>query len=618
MDFPDDRRGRRRELSVLLAGLAAAAALAFAGIKVHGGLAEASEVAGARLAGTVAETVLLEWEQALRAPEPPVTPLGWTFTWDEGAGELEPYPARAERKTLSVLATLLDEAERIELVEGDDARALALVVEALEREPEAEQRARGWLRALQLARRTGDLGVVREQAARLAALGLEESCDGLPCRLLAAVALPAELRGELFPTPVATPEELERLALDEDLLALDGNAARFELAPIVAELCERLALAAPPLERRAARAWVRFAGSRPEVDAEGRWQVREGPGGVSVLVRRDGERRTWLAVDEEALARALAGRAALPEGFRLDFGGEDAELGPAVHPRTALPGSALAFTLRHVDPARLGRAEASRRSLLRAGLVALGLACAVGGVLTARLLARERRLAALRSSFIAGVSHDLRTPLASILLLCENLESGVAAAGEARERTQRALRREATRLRRLVDDVLDFSRLERGQQPGLEREEVELAPFLAALASDLRERVEAAGRTFEAPAEPLDGVATRRARHAARAREPGRQRAEARPGRRAPLVRAARGAAGLRGLRRGPGRARGRARAHLRALRAPRPPTATWAAPAWASRSCARSRAPTAARRACAPARRAAGSTFELELWSEP
>jgi len=506
MPFPSDR-GRRLELLVLLIGLAAAGALVFAGIKVHGRLADASELAAARLAGTVAETVLLEWEQALRAPEPPVGSRGWTFTWDEGAGELEPYPAPAAPASLSVLATLLDEAERIELVEGDPARALALVLEALEREPEAAGRARGQLRALQLALRTGDADVARDQAARLASLGLEESCEGLPCRLLAAVALPVAMRAELFPTPVATPEELERLAPDEDFLALDGGGARFELAPIVAELCARLALDPPPLERRAVRAWARLAGAAPAVDVEGRWHVRAGPG-VALLARRDGARLTWLATDGAALAHALAERAALPEGFGLDFAGQDESLGVAVHPPTALPGSALAFTLRHVDPARLGRAEASRRSLLRAALVALGLACAVGGALTARVLARERRLAALRSSFIAGVSHDLRTPLASILLLCENLESGAAAAGEARERTQRALRREATRLRRLVDDVLDFSRLERGQEPGLEREEVELAPFLTELASDLRERVEAAGRALETPAEWPEGVAS--------------------------------------------------------------------------------------------------------------
>jgi hypothetical protein len=139
-------RGRRREILVLATGGAAAVALVFAGVSVHEGLSAASEAAAERLAATAAETVVLEWERARRADEPPVAPSGERFVWrvDEPllavAEETRAPPAR------SVLATLLDEAERLELVEHDDQGALALVREGLAKEPEGERRAEGMLR----------------------------------------------------------------------------------------------------------------------------------------------------------------------------------------------------------------------------------------------------------------------------------------------------------------------------------------------------------------------------------------------------------------------------------------------------------------------------------------
>jgi two-component system phosphate regulon sensor histidine kinase PhoR len=217
-----------------------------------------------------------------------------------------------------------------------------------------------------------------------------------------------------------------------------------------------------------------------------------------------------------ALRETLERRTALAAGFALDLAGDDASLGSALRARIPLPASSLAFTLRHRDPDSLASAEAERLRLLRGALFALAGGCAAGGALTARVLRRQRRLDALRSRFIAGVSHDLRTPLASILLVTENLESGVGGE-EARARYHKALRREAARLRRLIDDVLDFARLERGEAPRLEREELDLAAFAERLAVDLGARVEERGRAFacEHGALPatavIDAAAVRRA-----------------------------------------------------------------------------------------------------------
>jgi len=510
---PAGAGGRGREYAVLGAGLTAAAALVWAALTVHEGLRTAGEVAVARLSGTVEATVVAEWEGMLRAGEPPVpvTP--------DADFRLADGPALAPRELveptaggLSVFATLLAEAERLELVEDDPAGALELVREAQAKEPAAPLAREGELRALQLGLRLQRADVVEASWEALRTCDLGAARRGIPYRLLAALALPAERRAALAPESLVSTAELESLFLEQDrLLFTDDGDARFEPAPLLVVLCERLGRALPPLERRRARALAAL-GPLPEVADDGRWHLVD-LGGRTFVARRAGAEVRGAFTGPEALAHALAGRASLPEGFALDFAGTEEGLGVALRPRAALPGSALAFTLRHADPAALGRAETEHGKLVRGALLALALGCAGGGWLVARVLARERKLAALKSAFVAGVSHDLRTPLASILLLTENLESG---AGE-RERTLRALRKEAARLRRRVDDVLDFSRLERGQGTRIEREELALAPFVAELAAELGARVEQAGRAFACepgalpPAATLDAQAVRRA-----------------------------------------------------------------------------------------------------------
>jgi signal transduction histidine kinase len=130
---------------------------------------------------------------------------------------------------------------------------------------------------------------------------------------------------------------------------------------------------------------------------------------------------------------------------------------------------------------------------------------------------RERRAAATRSAFVANVSHELRTPIASILLLAENLERGkVGDPGEQR-RYHELIRREAERLRGLVEDVLDMARLERGEPLTWQRTPVATRTLLASLEIAARERVIAAGGALDVTTSALpesvsvDAEAVRRA-----------------------------------------------------------------------------------------------------------
>jgi signal transduction histidine kinase len=132
--------------------------------------------------------------------------------------------------------------------------------------------------------------------------------------------------------------------------------------------------------------------------------------------------------------------------------------------------------------------ERRRLFAVRGGLVGLGLLIAATAALASRALAREQRLGELRSTFVASVSHDLRTPLASILLLVDNLQHGRIATEVARERYYGSLRQETERLRRMVEDLLDASRVERGQGPRVARAATDTATFFAELERAFVER----------------------------------------------------------------------------------------------------------------------------------
>ena len=75
----------------------------------------------------------------------------------------------------------------------------------------------------------------------------------------------------------------------------------------------------------------------------------------------------------------------------------------------------------------------------------------------------ERRASQLKSDFIANVSHELKTPLSLIRMFGELLATGKHK-GEAMAREYAGIiTRESERLAHLIDNVLDFARLERGK-----------------------------------------------------------------------------------------------------------------------------------------------------------
>jgi signal transduction histidine kinase len=108
------------------------------------------------------------------------------------------------------------------------------------------------------------------------------------------------------------------------------------------------------------------------------------------------------------------------------------------------------------------------RTTLRYSLVSLLLLSILfGAYFLIRRALHEAHLSKMKSTFVSNVSHELRTPLTSIKMLAELMETQLqgAAAEINRGRAQQHLsiiRRECDRLGRLIENLLDFAKIERG------------------------------------------------------------------------------------------------------------------------------------------------------------
>lgn len=98
-------------------------------------------------------------------------------------------------------------------------------------------------------------------------------------------------------------------------------------------------------------------------------------------------------------------------------------------------------------------------------MVVLAIAMALGVFLVAGAAGREVRVAELKSNFVASVSHDLKTPLALIQLFAETLELGRVRTPERAQEYYRIINGESKKLTRLIENILDFSRMEAGLRP---------------------------------------------------------------------------------------------------------------------------------------------------------
>ncbi|HEX3142935.1 MAG TPA: HAMP domain-containing sensor histidine kinase, partial [Pyrinomonadaceae bacterium] len=111
--------------------------------------------------------------------------------------------------------------------------------------------------------------------------------------------------------------------------------------------------------------------------------------------------------------------------------------------------------------------EAMSRVWIRNGFLILGflsLMMIAGVALTKHMVGKEIAVAKLKSDFVSNVSHELRTPLALIRLYAETLELGRITTREKKHQYYRIIRKESERLTALINNILDFSRIEAGRK----------------------------------------------------------------------------------------------------------------------------------------------------------
>ncbi len=155
-----------------------------------------------------------------------------------------------------------------------------------------------------------------------------------------------------------------------------------------------------------------------------------------------------------------------------------------------------------------------RRSFMVLGILSLMI---VGGlVLTRHIVSKEMALARLKSDFVSNVSHELRTPLALIRLYAETLELGRITTQEKKQQYYRIIRKESERLTALINNILDFSRIEAGRKE-YEFRETDIAELVRNTLDSYRYQIEQQGFEFEEsidtnlPPVPVDREAIARA-----------------------------------------------------------------------------------------------------------
>jgi signal transduction histidine kinase len=110
-------------------------------------------------------------------------------------------------------------------------------------------------------------------------------------------------------------------------------------------------------------------------------------------------------------------------------------------------------------------AHQRQRSLLFGGLILLSaFAAAVGLAAAYRAFRRQLRLSEMKSNFVSSVSHELRAPIASVRLMAESLERGKIPDTSKQQEYFHFIVQECRRLSSLIENVLDFSRIEQGRK----------------------------------------------------------------------------------------------------------------------------------------------------------
>jgi signal transduction histidine kinase len=124
----------------------------------------------------------------------------------------------------------------------------------------------------------------------------------------------------------------------------------------------------------------------------------------------------------------------------------------------------LRVAIHLASPDMLYEAQRTRQALFVLLILASAGAVLAGFIAAWRAFVRQQRLSEMKSNFVSSVSHELRAPIASVRLLTESLERGKVPEPARQREYFRFILQECRRLSALIENVLDFSRIEQGRK----------------------------------------------------------------------------------------------------------------------------------------------------------
>jgi len=165
----------------------------------------------------------------------------------------------------------------------------------------------------------------------------------------------------------------------------------------------------------------------------------------------------------------------------------------------AFPTLTLAIKMRGTTLKEVANRFTRNNFLILGGLTFL----LVGGLgLTYHNVSKEMALAKLKSDFVSNVSHELRTPLSLIRLYAETLEMGRMVSPDKYQEYYQIIRKESERLTALINNILDFSRIEAGRKE-YDFRETDISELVRNTLESYKYQNEQQGFAFEEKIEPV-------------------------------------------------------------------------------------------------------------------
>jgi len=219
---------------------------------------------------------------------------------------------------------------------------------------------------------------------------------------------------------------------------------------------------------------------------------------LAALVAQPGYlEKEWLTPVVQRIVEQQGVRLALADAEGHPFLGEWADGNAQQALRTSVQAQ-LPWTLQVtiIDSGTFMAEMKERHRLFWGGLATMAALALAASYAIVRSVSRELKVARLQGDFVSAVSHEFRTPLASLCHLSELLVEGRVPTDQRRQEYYQALRRESERLHRLVESILDFRRMEVGARE-YRLEGFNAATLVQGVAEEFAQEVRDHGYTVE-------------------------------------------------------------------------------------------------------------------------